>query len=100
MDFFERKRVCMELARRRAAEDSKGLPAGMSLISPTFCYSDTLKTCLYFGGFLRGNKASMMTIDLLTNESLAETFPDNPRVGLSWPDYQEEVKEFRSRCAP
>jgi len=67
-DHFERKRACLEAGYKAYERDERDLiGSGLHLFLPTFCYNDSLNTCLYACGVRKENYKSPFVRDCLTN---------------------------------
>src|SRR5258708_38872717 len=72
VDYFAKKRECLELATKRTARDeestAKHLRTGVLNLKPEQCYVSSMNTCLYESGFtsVTTDETTVSVGDLLT----------------------------------
>lgn len=103
---LEQKVNCSKLALSYHDRLSKDLaemskPDRLFLLNPHFCYSDTLNTCLYFGGMTGKDAIQLMVLNLLTNRELATSRERLGKVMEGDPHDSFKAKEatFEAGCA-
>jgi hypothetical protein len=97
---FELKKTCMEQGQRRWKEESQRFPRGTSAAEPTYCYSQTLNTCLYFFGAVYPKATELGVVDLVSNESVASHISGaNGRIiGLAAEEFSKKRDELLATC--
>jgi hypothetical protein len=98
VDYFAKKRECMELAVKRQTRDeqaaAKANIPGFADVKTEQCYVPSMNTCIYESGtlYLKTFKTSMTVEDLLTGRDLAGGPGDDPT-------YKQERDRLFALCA-
>jgi hypothetical protein len=106
VDYFAKKRECLELAVKREARDdqamaktppSPDLSSGLMQLHPEKCYVPSMNTCIYESGFLnfKNGETTMTVEDLMTGRELTYATFVNPTP----PAYKHERDRLFALCA-